>query len=452
MQNVVIWRFHDEPVYPALVRLQQEGAIDIKAWFGDTFRCPYCTHEIFDLLRTLSIKHEYHPFDWEIYQKVYPSMFQFIKLYIPRRRLYYSRSMHDFAEMFNILFNYFYRLLNDSQVDTVLFGFIPHQGPEYVLYEVAKAMNIKTVMVLQSTDFPNKFFYSYSIEDFSDWKNNDVVSDKPVHMPRKYEKKLLQVKLGSFRLPRKEDWDKLKRSLAKTGMKWRNFDIFYDMQWRIMNWKKNREYRKALKENCRFPDFQKNFVYFPLHYQPELTTEVLGGIFVDQALAIERLHDMLPDDWFIYVKDYPRLQTAIMRPPKFFDRLKALPKVRMVHQKVNTYDLIKHSKFVATITGSAGWEAISGGKCALVFGQAWYKSLPGVFVYHEGLTIQEILDFQIDHEDMQKKLGMLMGKMGEGIVDPHSIVLYKEYDEATNIDYLTTFFTRVLDKSIEAQK
>lgn len=35
-------------------------------------------------------------------------------------------------------------------------------------------------------------------------------------------------------------------------------------------------------------DFNKKYVYFPLHLQPEMTTDAIGGIYRDQILAIER--------------------------------------------------------------------------------------------------------------------------------------------------------------------
>ena len=63
-----------------------------------------------------------------------------------------------------------------------------------------------------------------------------------------------------------------------------------------------------------------------------------------------------------------------MRGKYFFDRLKLIKNAVLVDSSYNTYDLISKSKFVATITGTAGWEAISGGENVLIFGLAWYKN------------------------------------------------------------------------------
>jgi len=42
--------------------------------------------------------------------------------------------------------------------------------------------------------------------------------------------------------------------------------------------------------------------------------------------------------------------------------------------------LIESSKFVATGTGTAGWEAINQLKTCVCYGDPWYKNAPGVFI------------------------------------------------------------------------
>ena len=63
-------------------------------------------------------------------------------------------------------------------------------------------------------------------------------------------------------------------------------------------------------------DFNCRYVYFPLQLQPEMTTSALGGVYMDQALAIEHLSVILPNDYKIYVKENPK-QRNFMRDPYF---------------------------------------------------------------------------------------------------------------------------------------
>ena len=46
---------------------------------------------------------------------------------------------------------------------------------------------------------------------------------------------------------------------------------------------------KYYKKNEERPSLKKRYIYFTMHYQPELSTSPLGGVFVDQILACEIL-------------------------------------------------------------------------------------------------------------------------------------------------------------------
>ena len=120
-------------------------------------------------------------------------------------------------------------------------------------------------------------------------------------------------------------------------------------------------YERILQYENLEIDFNRKFVYFPLQYQPEMTTSTLGGDFSDQMLAIEHLLRILPDDTWIYVKENPK-QTGAMRGPQFFDRLDRIPNLIVLPSYANTFELIDKSEFVATVTGTVGWEAICKGK------------------------------------------------------------------------------------------
>ena len=145
-----------------------------------------------------------------------------------------------------------------------------------------------------------------------------------------------------------------------------------------------------------------------------MTTSILGGIYSDQLLAIERLAKIIPEDWSIYVKENPK-QTSYMRGKFFFKRLNLISKAILVSNNVNTYDLIEKCQFVATISGTAGWEAISGGKNVLVFGKAWYGDFPGVFKYDEKIKITDIIKFKIDHKKLEENFENLIKKTAKGV-------------------------------------
>lgn len=190
-------------------------------------------------------------------------------------------------------------------------------------------------------------------------------------------------------------------------------------------------------------DLNVNFVYFPLHLQPELTTSTLGGDFSDQLDAIELLKETIPEDWFIYVKENPK-QGHEQRGVEFYNRLSTFRNVVYIDAGIDTYLLMKNCRFVATITGTAGWEAITGGKACLIFGKAWYLTLPGVVQYKEGITLKDILEISISETQFQEKFSYLYSKTRAGIVDG----VYKEitlnYKKNENTQKLLKFIDEVL--------
>ena len=197
-------------------------------------------------------------------------------------------------------------------------------------------------------------------------------------------------------------------------------------------------------------DFDCNYVYFPLHLQPEMTTDVLGGIYSDQLLAIEKLQTMLPPDWMIYVKENPK-QTKRMRLDYFFKRLKLIPKVKYLDRSIDTYALMEHAKFVATITGTAAWEAISGGKNALIFGRIWYESFPGIFHYHENLDVEDITSYVIDHDELEQALYHYLEKTVDAVFSTDVQEAMPTFDAQDNEEKLEKFF-RFIIPYIEARR
>src|SRR3989338_4564841 len=142
------------------------------------------------------------------------------------------------------------------------------------------------------------------------------------------------------------------------------------------------------KEYCEvesIPDFSKPFVYFPLNYQPECTTSPQGDIFVDLILAIEMLAAALHEGWLIYVKEHPTqflmrgINYSSSRFEGYYERIARIKNVYLVPAETNSYELINKSKLVASVTGTAVWEAALRLKPAMIFGHPWYQNFPFLF-------------------------------------------------------------------------
>lgn len=153
---------------------------------------------------------------------------------------------------------------------------------------------------------------------------------------------------------------------------------------------KKRLYSQYLKLQ-RQPDFSLPYIFVPLHYQPEASTTPLGGVFSDQILMIRMLARNIPNNWRIYVKEHqttfdPTLRGHFSRDFNYYSEINEIPGVELVPMSFSSFDMIDRAKAVATVTGTAGWEAVIRGVPSIVFGNAWYKDCHGVFDgrNHEG--------------------------------------------------------------------
>lgn len=170
--------------------------------------------------------------------------------------------------------------------------------------------------------------------------------------------------------------------------------------------KKLLNYYKSLTTD---PCYDSNFVFLPLHYQPEMTSSPSGDIFVDQLLCVDILAGNLPDDYIIYVKEHPNqlqahTQGHTSRLKEFYDDVLKYKNVRLVSMDTNPFHLIKHSKAVATITGTAGWEGMVLKKPVIIFGLSWYEYYRGVLKITDMSVAKNITDFIQNFQFDEKEL------------------------------------------------
>jgi len=154
-------------------------------------------------------------------------------------------------------------------------------------------------------------------------------------------------------------------------------------------------------------------------------------MYRDQLLMIEHLQRLLPNGWKILVKENPK-QGPFARGAMFFHRLNRLERVSMVPSDADTKELIKNSKLVATVTGTAAWEAIQMGVPAITFGNAWFNSLPGVTGFNFEVNLEEISQQEINIENLSRAAGALFERCHKGNIDKGYFKLVKDFDNKVN--------------------
>ena len=120
----------------------------------------------------------------------------------------------------------------------------------------------------------------------------------------------------------------------------------------------------------------RQYVFYPLHFEPEATTLVHGSYFEDQLQVVRNLARSLPADWELVVKEhfYMRGQRRL----GFYRALRSIPNLRLVPFEVPTNELIMGARVVAVISSTAGLEGALIGKPVLIFGHYPWDYAPTV--------------------------------------------------------------------------
>lgn len=120
-------------------------------------------------------------------------------------------------------------------------------------------------------------------------------------------------------------------------------------------------------------DLSEDYAFFPLHYEPEIAIFLLAPFWTDQLNLIRQIAKSLPLDFKLYVKEHPAM--VRYRPFSYYKELKKIPNVKLIRPSVESFGLIKNSKLIITITGTAGWEGILFKKPVITFGDVFYNAL-----------------------------------------------------------------------------
>ena len=215
------------------------------------------------------------------------------------------------------LLRYWGGILDTFAPDLIVFNAPPHQVFNFVLYAIAKERGIRTVIfdvtfrhdrLISSGDYRsgNELLSNaqrdgyggkpVSIEDLPAYVQNHyrTVSGTPDPTP---------VYLTEFKrasTPLKNLWRRMK-SLTPHIKDGSIFERGARRFFKMLSPRLEDIYRTLQ----RAPDFDKPYIYLPLHYQPECTTSPQGGIYVEQILMIKTLAAALPEGWEVYVKEHP---------------------------------------------------------------------------------------------------------------------------------------------------
>ncbi|MGM0642107.1 MAG: hypothetical protein ACQESN_11870 [Thermotogota bacterium] len=346
-------------------------------------------YHLYEYLNEISFDSEVSESLSDYYRSNYPMMFA-----IMDRQYWVYKNYSTFDKEYvlqKILHNHIH-FIEKIKPDFILFSEVPHEIVSYALYLLARYYNIKTVMLHSLPFIPNATLSVCSIHLINEIKTqiesnktNTREVSRNIDLDKYKSNNYKDLVRKSFKVKMDEGIDSLLTKKAlKNKYKLKN-NLILELYKKIIlkNWhKKIRKTYHALSSDYNLS--QINYIYFPLHYQPEQTTLPLGFKWANQLSLIKRLVYYLPKDWKLLIKENPfqykkRVPSNMyFRSAFFYEELRKIEKVKIVSLNTPQLDLIDFSKFIVTINGTTGWEAINRGKHVVCFGPSILGLFDGV--------------------------------------------------------------------------
>ena len=112
-----------------------------------------------------------------------------------------------------------------------------------------------------------------------------------------------------------------------------------------------------------------DFIYYPMHFQPEQSTLAQGNWFLNQISLIENISKSLPLGFTLIVKEHPWGRGN--RPNWQYKYISNFHNVQFCD--ANSIEIIKKSKAVLSISGTTLIEALVLDKPAIMFGKNYFE-------------------------------------------------------------------------------
>lgn len=364
-------------------------------------------------------------------------------------RLGYLESYQWRKNLYLKLLSTWIYIIKDSNIDVAIFENIPHEGFDFIAYNIFKEFNIKCLCFYQMPIRPKETYLLHLVSNIFDHSEIINLNKKNKIKEANYKKKFS----GYLKIRKEKSTNLNSFTREKRIKKFQFFTLLVHYFKNLHNITEKFKFNKVLhfisvnlglsdpylpslrklisyeKNLLTKPDLNMKFVYLPLHYQPELSTSPLAKGYVDQILFINLISQVSAKLGIkVYVKEHPRAGKARgSRTKVFYDTIKNLKNVEFIDKSFNSYELIDRSFCVAAITGSVGWEAVLRSKTVLMVGSRFYSSAPNVFEisnYEQCFQVMKNLDNNINNsfdDNFENKLNDYLSYLSpcvtEGFVD-----------------------------------
>lgn len=133
----------------------------------------------------------------------------------------------------------------------------------------------------------------------------------------------------------------------------------------------------------------RRYAAFFLHMQPEHTVEGLAFEFQDQAATARTIAAALPAGMLLLVKEHPTM--VGLRPNRFYDELHSCSNICVLDDAISSYEVVRNSELMFTLSGSVALESMYEGKPAIVLGKIYHTNFKGIYPVDDIRRLPELV-------------------------------------------------------------
>jgi hypothetical protein len=375
--------------------------------------------------------------------------------------LYYKFSSNEILSILEKECKLYEKILDDIQPNFLIIKTTDlHQN--HLFYEICKAKGISILMLDQSrfgyrcivsqerdkidylTNLDNILSQNRNIEELQDFLKSKSLSEQLQTYKTKFissKKDKIKASFNYFFLSKNTN---LKTHYTYYGRK--KFKVFFiQLYYSIIE-----KYREKFINQNLVKEINKNenFIYFPLHQEPERVLLVGSPFFTNQIETVRHIAKSIPVDHKLYVKEHPTQSIRGWREISFYKQILCIPNVVFLHPDISSEEILKKCSLTITVGGTTGIESLFYEKPSIIFSDMSYGILSSV----EKITSISQLPHLI-RTSLQKKVDL--GELDKfvTVVEQNSI----DFDytgfllDYTNRFYYGGFFSDV-DISVEDMK
>ena len=299
--------------------------------------------------------------------------------------------------------------------------------PHHTFHKLCQAQKIKTLM-LNNANWGNLSYISENFHELDNFekkfRNHENSTTNFNQLENRLGKKILSKNLSKF-------YNKNRKSKLQK--------LFAALQFLILSNNKNikthytyfgrtkfkvliNEIRNTLNYFIRQRYIDRNFpskipeadnlIFFPMQQEPERSLLLTAPCYTDQINTIDFISKCIPKNYILIVKEHPTQGPGRgWRKLSDYKRFKQNPRIFFIHPSVPASEIIKKSKLVISVSGTASLEASFFNTPSITFAKKDFTLISSIQKFNTdddlSLLIKKSLNMKTDPNEVEKYFDIL---------------------------------------------